>query len=453
RQTPETAPTVEARPTPAVPPAADETPSPKEAQKPSTPVQRQPEPPQTTEVPPTETTEALKPGEPQEPAAPEAIQPAPAPEFQPATPEPVPAEPGPEAPQAFDVSSREAGQPAPTGEERAGQPESPVDAKPATPAVQRQPEPAAPVDAERPAQPPEVDEAESRPVPREVPPAIETGQPWPETIDDDQDTVIAPLPLEAVWPVEKKKPRPPAAPKPAKPTVQRKTSGGETVGEDVHEAIKDVMPGQYTDSAIELITPRRPRPAARPPKVSRQADEEPPDEGPVQSLDEGPGLTAKEPAAPAAIDRSPVEAATEQRAPSEPRMIQTEIGALPSDLWRLMGEQPPAPRPGPPAPQSRPTTTQRKATDARLDAAARAAESQTMVAEPSGLVTQFFGPPVIQRVEEETRPSEQSDDTGAEGEQPQEDGLTLDHLARLILPEIKRRLAIDNERSRGRFGR
>jgi hypothetical protein len=76
-----------------------------------------------------------------------------------------------------------------------------------------------------------------------------------------------------------------------------------------------------------------------------------------------------------------------------------------------------------------------------------------MVAEPSGLVTQFFGPPVIQRVEEETRPSEQSDDTGAEGEQPQEDGLTLDHLARLILPEIKRRLAIDNERSRGRFGR
>ena len=45
-----------------------------------------------------------------------------------------------------------------------------------------------------------------------------------------------------------------------KPFVQRKTAGGDPSADKVDEALKEVASEVKSDSAIELVTPRRPRP-------------------------------------------------------------------------------------------------------------------------------------------------------------------------------------------------
>ena len=79
-----------------------------------------------------------------------------------------------------------------------------------------------------------------------------------------------------------------------------------------------------------------------------------------------------------------------------------------------------------------------------------------MVREPAGQVAQYFAPPAVQRVDsgQSTGAGEFMDDSeSVSGEEsPESDqGPDIDELARKILPEIKRRLAIDWERGRGRM--
>ena len=125
-------------------------------------------------------------------------------------------------------------------------------------------------------------------------------------------------------------------------------------------------------------------------------------------------------------------------------MVPTPIGDLPSDLWQILGETPPAPVP----------TAQRNVeTDP---------SSPAQAGPPAKLVTEEFQSPDIQRVPAESSDSAgQSDqiqasgregsaggDEGGEGEKGEVD---VEKLARQVYPEIRRRLQVDWERGRGRL--
>ena len=85
--------------------------------------------------------------------------------------------------------------------------------------------------------------------------------------------------------------------------------------------IQGITPGKETASRIEVISPRRARPAARPlGAVQRSIEPEQPAQNPQ----------------------------SRQEQPVGGSMVQTEIGPLPADLWPLVGEpQPPATQAGP----------------------------------------------------------------------------------------------------------
>jgi len=167
-----------------------------------------------------------------------------------------------------------------------------------------------------------------------------------------------------------------------------------------------------------------------------------------------------------------------------PNMVQTEIGELPSDLWTILGERPPSSGPSSPAATQRelstldtlpagPAVAQMPAPAAaparafRPDMAPtqvvtaapsvvrRALDTQTGAPAMNRMVTQAFAPPVIQRAQEEVPTRGETGDIAADTEQEEESGteagIDVDKLAALVFPEIKRRLAIEWERGRGRI--
>jgi hypothetical protein len=280
----------------------------------------------------------------------------------------------------------------------------------------------------------------------------EKAQPGPEggtASFAEAETVIAPrpaqpLPLEAVWPVRERDAGPAAPPAGARmttgaslPFVQRQTIQPEPTGEEVHTLLRGVQPGQPTASAVELVLPRRPRPnlpvAAEPPGVALDAS--------VQREAEA--------------------------SPAPPVMVPTEIGPLPSDLWTLLGQTPPASEPGdafagPPITSSpsvdsgRPAADSGRSAESVMRAIAEAerpsASAPQVTAEapgqrlPLSRVSQpqvsAAAPPAIQR---EPGP----DETAEAGEAEAEAGVDVDKLARQVYAEVRRRLASEWERGRG----
>ncbi len=170
-----------------------------------------------------------------------------------------------------------------------------------------------------------------------------------------------PLPLEQIWPVQRKEQKitvtPPqaqtsaASPSPETPLLHPEE---EAILRKVSDSAKT---GKPTDSHVELILPRAPRPSS----ISRPAPQTPvkPAEEDSPNLEEVflTDSSSPEPFASPATSRptQPVQRAKNDTSvfpaasPSspkpndEPTMISTEIGPLPSDLWHLVGETPPAP--------------------------------------------------------------------------------------------------------------
>jgi hypothetical protein len=187
-------------------------------------------------------------------------------------------------------------------------------------------------------------------------------------------------------------------------------------------------------------------------------------------IEPAPGPAAGQPAGPQVV-RPPSEAAPKTGPPEQPHMVPTEIGDLPSDLWRFMGEEPPPRKPAPPAPAPPPLLAQREAAPGRTALAqapavaswpgvrqrqavaeAPAVDGRATEAPPMGrLVTQTFAPPFIVRDDAGVASAETS--AASTGEAPQTSAPELDigALARTLLPEIKRRLAVEWERGRGRL--
>lgn len=265
------------------------------------------------------------------------------------------------------------------------------------------------------------------------------------------------LPLQAVWPVQRLEeptlspsPEPPAMstsvstsasePGPLEPVRDKAPEvGGEApeveVGApetvEIRKALRDVAPGQPTDSSIEIIPPRRPRPELWPARAgqrdreqSRRVAEGPhpePVEGPhpepawpesfgiaqdrLRRRVEGPRPVApppsgrQPPAEPGTAPRSPREAtsrsspvqmrpdggsdAARSRMPEEglqkSGLVQTEIGPLPADLWYLLGQSPPRQSPHGVEPEAAPSTDR----DAALTRAVADAEARPVSPAPS----------------------------------------------------------------------
>ena len=112
----------------------------------------------------------------------------------------------------------------------------------------------------------------------------------------------------------------------------------------MREALREVSPGKPTDSSVEIITPRRQRPAREKDLGIEPADKAAPGaHGPTRST------AGALPAANAPGKEKPsmdFEKASEEVF-TAPEAVETEIGPLPVDLWELIGESPQAAQPRP----------------------------------------------------------------------------------------------------------
>jgi hypothetical protein len=257
----------------------------------------------------------------------------------------------------------------------------------------------------------------------------------------DDQTTTQPFPLQDVWPVQElhhPKDLPPSMTRPvetSKPssTTQRKPAGDDIFADEVHQATKDVTPGKPTDSSIELVTPRKPRPSLPPaPKPSPDVQRKPP-----------------ESRQPDLVEPIPADDTASKRPEKKPYLVSTEIGDLPSDLWQLLGEKPPkAQEKAPPSMAQAEMTTTAPVVQLMPETNGAPAQISEM---PSPLVTQEFPVPGVQRAVRIEEVEAVTESEPGETETTQEPEIDVDQLARDVFPEIKRRLKVEWERGRGRF--
>jgi hypothetical protein len=242
------------------------------------------------------------------------------------------------------------------------------------------------------------------------------------------DTAVSPLqpwPLESAWPVQSSRSIQREAASPPVNGVLKQSLNG------MRQILREVAPGQPTDSPVETLPPRQPRPNLTPPTI-------------VSNLT----LTPDEPP-PTTVQRR-VE--IELQAPSS-EMIPTDIGPLPSDLWQLVGHT---------VPESSPEKAKRgENTPSEVVSPTNSpslASGQTQP--PISMQSQVEMPNLIQRqVEAPTTGQVEAENLtaiAAINAQPGAGspighvsvGINLEELARKVYGEVRRRLAIERERIR-----
>ncbi|MFO7682491.1 MAG: hypothetical protein R6X34_20835 [Chloroflexota bacterium] len=234
-----------------------------------------------------------------------------------------------------------------------------------------------------------------------------------QTVNAIPEAETQAIPLQSVWPVQIiESPTPPAARPVSAPTgpLMRQTAPQET--SKAIRQLDSVPPGQPTTSSVQYIQPRKPRPQ---PLQRKQAPE---------------------------YSQTDVKAAARSSDFSTPSdTVATEIGDLPGDLWRLIGAKPPTAPPGQRSPAVSEVTER--------EPAQTTAVTQAKTTPPT----------IIQRVESEQPPvADLSPTTEAppspESEQDeagQNEEIDINELARQVYGEIKDRMTIEWERTRGRF--
>lgn len=175
------------------------------------------------------------------------------------------------------------------------------------------------------------------------------------------------VPLQEVWPVERKQ-------------------------SDVTAHMERISPARESDTPVEFIQPRQPRPAL--------PAERPPGRGPAERPQ------------------------TEQV--SDAQTVGTDIGPLPADLWQLLGRTPP----------SEQAESREKAP----------APIQRRTQKPPAGPEQVGQAPAVQR---EAAP--EAPDSSTQAADEEEDGeVDVDALARRVYAEIRRKLKVEQERIRPR---
>jgi len=242
-------------------------------------------------------------------------------------------------------------------------------------------------------------------------------------------------PLEAVWPVERREPLAPQMPSSVRvsqavgPEAAPAKELPEMTHHEIQRVLQTVAPGQPTDSSVEMVIPRRPRPAAltSAPSVERSSLK-PAEEkaGAEENTAPSTGIPRLPPSSPKVPQGDlPVES----RAVSE--VVPTEIGPLPADLWRLIGEAPPEPE-----------MAEHKEKPARLPD-----KGQALPGAPAE-------PAVQRQAAEPSSPAQTPSPSTASPAAPQAEGegkgekLDVDELSRRVYREVKRRLAVEWERIR-----
>jgi hypothetical protein len=192
---------------------------------------------------------------------------------------------------------------------------------------------------------------------------------------------------------------------------------------DVQRALSQVSTAKSTDAHVELVLPRRAR----------------------------PGGVAQRSAQP-----TPPPASSSQ--PADSYMVSTDIGELPSDLWTTLGEKPPAPQRKTDE-SSRPTTAVEKPSPLitrQIAEPSTPSTSSSVVQRTESNLVQESAPAIDNELSLDlesasaTQKQEEVKESEA-GETDQQSELFEVELARRVYQDIKRRLVVEKERSRGRF--
>lgn len=223
-------------------------------------------------------------------------------------------------------------------------------------------------------------------------------------------------PLQAVWPVQRKESGatterepasdPPSEEPPVAGSAQKSLPHDDVASLQKVRSALQTMSSRPTASSVELVLPRRPRPAAQR-KPAQQDD-------------------------------------TRKEAPEGKKetVVQTDIGPLPADLWQLLDDgRSPAPPSDEPGQQDTTPLLRQSPDPAPLQ---RAPEADPPVPSPS--LAQSAITRVTQAVANET---EVESDDETDHEEPA--AIDIDALARRVLPHLRRRLAVEWERGRGRI--
>lgn len=260
--------------------------------------------------------------------------------------------------------------------------------------------------------------------------------------------------LEAAWPVQRlaEESSSAIASAPAEPPLPA-PQAELAVSPQAHRVsslLQQVEPGQPTDSAVEVVTPRRPRPNL-PERTPAAVQAFPaPETRPAESA--APGLP-------------PQGTSAEAAQPASPEMVPTEIGPLPADLWQLIGQTPPSA----PAPEAGQPVGNPPAHAAPAGAASAPAPVVQLMPQPPERSQPAQAEPVQRQVAKApvsvipiTTESQDSPPAGvlqmAEAQAPAEASpaqptepapeVDVDELTRRVYQEIKRRLSTEWERMR-----
>ena len=158
---------------------------------------------------------------------------------------------------------------------------------------------------------------------------------WPAPTQPDTAPAQS-LALEAVWPVQRLSAPTAFAPTATtdewvQPDFPASTAAepSPVMTETVRRQLEATQTARPTDSKVDILAPRRPRP------VLRSAT------APVETVAGSAPVQRQSEEASLAVSSSPVR----QTEAVQPALVPTEIGPLPADLWRLIGAQPPVPPP------------------------------------------------------------------------------------------------------------
>lgn len=285
---------------------------------------------------------------------------------------------------------------------------------------------------------------------KQTPPPV---HPLEETTTEKNVAHPQSLPLEKAWPVKTA-----IRHAPVQPSIMQSTA--ETPVEDIHEIelppvekpdqnqeiivnqiLQEVSPAQSTESSIEIIHPRQPRPCASIQK-STMCETETKKHSTFLPNEQAPDLPAPA-VTPADSDDS------------EKRDIPTDIGPLPADLWQLIGEKPPQyeiPQSSKSAPPKTQTQIEHEPLSTIYSAnqplPSSAPEFFASTSPPAISTPPVMTSPVQRQAESTPTPNTAPEPTSPieEGEDKEKEDKEIKELAHKVYSEIRKRLFLENER-------